>query len=181
MKTIKTLLVEDDHDYALLLKRFLADKSIAEFKVLRADCLVQAEQFIQKDKPDIILLDLNLPDGQGLKTFVQMIRHSPEVPIIILTGNDDHEIAIKAVQDGAQDFLVKGKFDKNLLVRSIHYAIERRRLLKELETARRGDEFRANHDDLTQLPTGSYFTTACVRQLRRQKDITTNLPYYFWI
>ena len=92
-----------------------------------------------------MLLDLSLPDSQGLETFAKVYAHSPTVPIIVLTGNDDHDLALKAVKSGAQDYLVKGRLDRELLLRAMRYAIERKRYQLQLER-------QANYDALTGLP-----------------------------
>ena len=92
----------------------------------------------------MILLDLALPDSQGLETFFAMHAHAGDVPIVVLSGYDDEATAIKAVQAGAQDYLVKGQVNDNLLVRSIRYAIERSRRHRAEEALRdTSEEFRA--------------------------------------
>jgi DNA-binding response OmpR family regulator len=78
---------------------------------------------------DLILLDLTLPDSQGLETFTRVYQQSPDTPIILLTGIEDEELAIQAAHQGAQDYLAKGQLlDIRLLMRSIRYAMERSRL-----------------------------------------------------
>jgi DNA-binding NarL/FixJ family response regulator len=85
------------------------------------------------------LLDLGLPDSQGLNTFIKFKAHFPDIPVIIFTGIDDEQLAARAVQEGAQDYLIKGAYlsqgdaGKNLLVRSIHYAIERHQIQAALQ------------------------------------------------
>src|SRR5205085_4254465 len=93
----------------------------------------------------LVLLDLSLPDSHGLETFAKVYAHSPKVPIIVLSGNDDQQLALYAVKSGAQDYLVKGKIDRELLLRAMQYAIERKRYQEELER-------QANYDGLTGLP-----------------------------
>ena len=92
-----------------------------------------------------MLLDLSLPDSMGLETFAKVYVHSPAVPVIVLTGNDDNNLALAAVKRGAQDYLVKGRLDRELLLRSMQYAIERKRYQLQLE-------HQANYDALTGLP-----------------------------
>ena len=84
---------------------------------------------------DLILLDLGLPDSFGLDTFSKVYSHSPRVPIIVLTGLDDSDIALKAVSEGAQDYVVKGDFSGRLLEKAIRYAIERQKLILKLQEA----------------------------------------------
>jgi PleD family two-component response regulator len=87
--------------------------------------------------------------------------HSPKVPIIVLSGNDDQQLALYAVKSGAQDYLVKGKIDRELLLRAMQYSIERKRYQEELER-------QANFDALTGLPTATCCTTACARRCSRR-------------
>lgn len=79
----------------------------------------------------MVFLDLSLPDSRGLDTFSRVYAQAPQVPIIVLTGLDDEQVAVQAVRKGAQDYLVKGYVDSNLLVRAMHYAVERKRALEE--------------------------------------------------
>jgi signal transduction histidine kinase len=88
-------------------------------------------KYLNQEKPDVIMLDLGLPDSQGLETFSKVYTQAAEVPIVILTGLNDFEHAVTAVKAGAQDYLVKGEVDGATLVRSLRYAIERKQKLKE--------------------------------------------------
>ncbi len=88
---------------------------------------------------DIILMDMDLPDGSGLGGGQYFTERCPDVPVIVLSGNADKALAMRAVESGAQDYLVKGRFDKDLLVRAIGYAIERKRALARLLEAPRFD------------------------------------------
>lgn len=85
---------------------------------------------------DLILSDLGLPDSTGIDTYIKLYEKTKTIPIIILSGNKDEELALSAVRKGAQDYLVKGEFDSNLLQKSIKYAIERHKLYRELEQAK---------------------------------------------
>ena len=125
---LKILLIEDNITYSSLLKRILFH---ADIIVESAESLEQGIHLAQEHSYQAILLDLGLPDSQGLNTFTRFKAHIPNIPIIITTGSDDERLAARAVQEGAQDYLIKGTYlthgdaGKNLLVRSIHYAIER--------------------------------------------------------
>src|SRR5208282_1122947 len=88
-----------------------------------------------------ILLDLSLPDADGIDTLVRAHEHSPKTPIVVMTGHDDEALAVRAVRAGAQDYLVKGRVDGDLLVRSIRYASERGRAVEALE--RREEHYRS--------------------------------------
>lgn len=127
----KILLVEDDKGDSLLIRKILAVEK-SRLAIDSIGTLEEGRIYLKENIPDIILLDLSLPDSSGLETFnlIQDIRK--EIPIIILSGLDNKEIATKAVKLGAQDYLVKGYFDGKLLLKSIRYAIERNHLKKEL-------------------------------------------------
>ena len=112
---------------------------------------------LSQDKFDIILVDLSLPDSHGFETFEKINTTWPEIPIIVLTGNDDDDLAGQAVKAGAQDYLVKGEFEHQLLIRSIRHALERHRLLSELKAARIAERFLAHRDTLTNLPNRQLF------------------------
>lgn len=129
----KILLIEDNPGDARLVREMLSGVKDSSFN-FEIECVPSISiglGRLVKEKIDLILLDLSLPDSQGLDTFFKMRRRAPEVPIVVLSGLDDVTLSIEAVKNGAQDYLVKGQIDGNLLMRSIRYAIERRRLEKE--------------------------------------------------
>ncbi len=125
---IKILLIEDNPGDYLILKKMLKETEYTTFKLTHSLKLKDGLQILQNNKFDVIILDLNLPDSEGLDTFLQILSKHPELPIIILTGLSDEEMGVNAVKQGAQDYLVKGEFNGKLLARSINYAIERKRL-----------------------------------------------------
>ncbi len=133
---VKVLLVEDNPADADLLQETLADAGSGRFRLTHVARLGEALELLRKEGFDVILLDLTLPDSEGLDTLVRTVRQTQDVPIVVMTGSDDDELAIAAVKAGAQDYLVKGQVDANLLTRAVRYAVERRRLLAELEQAR---------------------------------------------
>ena len=120
------LLVEDNPVDARLIEIYLQDDQII-FDTEKFDQLEPAKRFIEKNFVDVILLDLSLPDSRGLQTFLTLKNIAPWLPILILTGLDDRELANEAVRSGAQDYLVKGKFDGIILKQAIRYAIERKK------------------------------------------------------
>jgi DNA-binding NtrC family response regulator len=132
-KPIIVLLIEDNVDDALLLRKSLAGAMKVPYELKHVDGLSRGMQCLAGGEIDVVLLDLGLPDGRGISTFSVLHKHSPDVPVIVLTGHDDEELAIEAVQKGAQDYLVKGKVDGGLLRRSIRYAIERQKLSTQLK------------------------------------------------
>ena len=125
---IKILLVEDNPGDFRIIQQMLKESEHTLFELIHVPKLEAGLKLLEDSKFDIVILDLNLPDSEGLDTFVQVLSKHPELPIIILTGLSDEEVGIDAVKKGAQDYLVKGEFNGKLLVRSIHYAIERKRL-----------------------------------------------------
>jgi PAS domain S-box-containing protein len=139
---VNVLLIEDINGYSSLLKRILFH---ADIIVDIADSLEIGLQMAAQNTYQAILLDLGLPDSQGLNTFTEFNAHLPDIPVIIFTGNDNEQLAARAVQQGAQDYLIKGTYlsqgeaGKNLLVRSIYYAIERNQIQAAL---------RREHDSL---------------------------------
>lgn len=125
----KILIVEDDKYLAHGMGLWLKARG---YYVVSATRFSEALERLAEGGIDLVLLDLGLPDSQGLDTYSKVHVQAQETPIVVLTGLNDEKIAIKAVQEGTQDYLVKGEVDSKLLIRSINYAIERHRLLTEL-------------------------------------------------
>ena len=125
-RDIQVLLVEDNPGDARLIRESLKDAGAGDLKIHHVDRLTAALRSLQRDHFDVMLLDLSLPDGDGLGTVLQAQTGAPEMPIIVLTGLDDEDLARQALRDGAQDYLVKGRSDGHLLARAVHYAIERK-------------------------------------------------------
>lgn len=121
------LLVEDNPGDVRLLQVMLAEAGAARFTVTQAGQLSIGLQRLGEGRAQVVLLDLSLPDSQGLDTLVRMHAEAKGVPIVVLTGLEDEALGIKLVQVGAQDYLVKGQITGPLLVRALHYAIERKR------------------------------------------------------
>ena len=153
-KSLRVLLVEDNPSDALLVREMLADAYSIDCKLTHIDRLSKWHEIAGLHIFDVILLDLSLPDTEGLATLVKMHALLPSVPIVVMSGLENEDVAIKALQEGAQDYLVKGRVESDLLVRSMRYAIERKlseeELLKayeELETRvqeRTSDLIKAN-------------------------------------
>lgn len=140
----RILLIEDDPDDVWVMRSLLGDRWDGPFELVHVELLSAGMRRCAEDVFDVILLDLTLPDSHGLETFIAMHAHAGGMPIVVLSGYDDEMTAIKAVQAGAEDYLVKGQVNDNLLVRSIRYAIERnRRNQMEAELADTSEEFRA--------------------------------------
>ncbi|MDB6150035.1 MAG: protein of unknown function, putative Histidine kinase [Chthoniobacter sp.] len=124
---IHILLIEDSEDYVAFLRKLLGTAVEATFTVEHVSSLNAAIARLTGPPPDLILLDLTLPDSDGLETFIRIMEAAPEVALVVLSGTQDVALAIETVQLGAQDYLVKGHVDNHLLIRAAQYAIERKR------------------------------------------------------
>ncbi len=136
---ISILLVEDNPRDVALLKEMLSEVNTVQFELTHCNMLSSALTLLSKRSFGIILLDLSLPDGNGLDTVVSTHAAVPNVPIVVMSGLGDEELAVRALHEGAQDYLVKDQVDSNLLIRAMRYAIER----KQAE-----DALRKAHDKL---------------------------------
>jgi putative two-component system response regulator len=128
----RLLMFEDNPGDVTLIREQLS-KSGDFFEILSFDLLSQGLEFLVTNHVDVVLLDLGLPDSQGLNTIEMVMAKNSSVPIIILTGLDDEKIAMEAVRRGAQDYLIKGSASIEILSRIIHYSIERKNAEKELK------------------------------------------------
>ena len=129
---IRVMLVEDNPGDALILSEMLREIYGNQFELINFKQLNDGLNHLKEDF-DIILLDLNLPDSHGIITFQTMKKNAPDLPIIILTGLNDEDLAINIVSEGAQDYLVKGQIDKQHLSKSIKYSIERKNIENQLQ------------------------------------------------
>ncbi|MBI2191245.1 MAG: response regulator [Planctomycetes bacterium] len=153
---IKTLLIEDNAGDARLMAETLAEVRDVRFDMKCVGRLSEGLDRLASEEVDVVLLDLFLPDGQGIDTFLRAHRQAPEVPIVVLTGYDDENMAVQAMHEGAQDYLVKGRLDRNLLLRSIRYAMERNQMLERLnqsvrERAAQAAELERSNERLQEL------------------------------
>jgi len=136
---LSILVVEDNPGDARLLVEHLREAKADDLRTEQVDTLAAALQRLSADRFDLVLLDLTLPDARGLKTFGAVHAAAPEVPVVVLTGMEDDGLALQAVRDGAQDYLVKGQVDGHRLLQAIRYAVERQRLLERHRTAGEAD------------------------------------------
>ena len=132
-KQIKVLLVEDNPGDAFLIQDQFRRLTENKFQLIHVVLLEQAIISLETDNFDVILLDLLLPDSQGLETFLSIKAKAPEIPVVVLTVIDNEELGVQTVRQGAQDYLFKGQVAGELLVDSLHYAIERKRIQEELK------------------------------------------------
>lgn len=171
-RTIRVLLVEDSPGYARLIQEMLRDADTVRFDLSYANCLADGIAFLNGGSPDVVLLDLSLPDSTWPGTLLDVLAKAPDVPVVVLTGFDDSEMAVQAVQSGAQDYLVKGHIDTNLLVRTIRYAIERQRMKMELRAL-------SLTDDLTGVYNRRGFMTLAEQQLKMANRMRVRLLLLF--
>ena len=125
-RALRVLVVEDNPGDARLVMRMLRDADDPPVDVVAAVDLAEAIAGLGFGDIDVALVDLWLPDSQGLETFRDLHRRFPALPIVVLTGMDDENVALAAVHEGAQDYLAKGRITAATLLRSLRYAIERR-------------------------------------------------------
>jgi signal transduction histidine kinase len=126
-KVLRVLMIEDDKYYFEFVKQLLVRRTNPKFELKRAASLQEAISHLQEEIPDVILLDLNLPDGNGLSSLAKVRESSANCPIVVLTSSDDNTLGLAAITSGAHDYLVKQNVGNDSLVRCIRYAIERRR------------------------------------------------------
>jgi PAS domain S-box-containing protein len=126
-KDVKILLIEDNPGDVRLIREMLAEAAYVSFELESANRLSTGLKRLAKETPDVILLDIGLPDSQGLDTLKKVYAKTKTVPIVVLTGLEDESVGIEAVQRGAQDYLVKGQIEGKVLWRVINYSIERKR------------------------------------------------------
>jgi len=148
---IQLLLVEDNPGDSRLVREML--REVSDITVAGVDSLAAAEGHLASREVDVALLDLGLPDSQGLDTLARVRARYPALPVIVFTGLDDEDVALKAVKAGAQDYLVKGRFDEYLLTRAIRYAVERHRAEVALHESE--DRYRTLFNE---MPVGVYRT-----------------------
>jgi DNA-binding response OmpR family regulator len=129
-KTKKILIVEDDEKFARVLSKQLVKN---DYIVYHSGKLSDFFKTAKDVEFDLVLLDLGLPDSSGLETYEKVSKVVSDIPIVVLTGLDDEEVAVGAVKKGAQDYLIKGEVDNRTLLRSLNYAIERSKLLFRLK------------------------------------------------
>jgi diguanylate cyclase (GGDEF)-like protein len=146
----RLILIEDNPGDAVLVREMLRSSWPGDFAFHHFDRISAAREDLLMSGATCILLDLSLPDAHGLEAVERVQSFAPEVPIVVLSGLDDEELALRAVQGGAQDYLIKGRVDDQVVSRSVRYAIERKRA--EVALAHQ-----ALHDALTGLPNRALF------------------------
>ena len=133
---INILLIEDNPGDTRMIRELLAEAKGISPVLLCADRLSSGIQQLRDGGIDVILLDLSLPDSQGFDTFIKLRAHSMRLPVILLTGIEDEELGMKAVREGAQDYMVKGSVTSPSLARAVRFAVERQKTLAASANAR---------------------------------------------
>lgn len=169
---IRVLLLEDDAVDRQLFVRALKRSADCRFEVHAIDRLSALSSAVEHTRPDVVVLDLNVPDSRGLDTFLDARRHLPRVPCVVLTGLNDRSLGMLALQQGAQDFLVKGEFSPTLLERALTHAIARSQLVQVVASA-------ALHDELTGLPNRILFADRLQSALRRASRHSERMALIF--
>src|SRR5579872_6821598 len=139
---IKALLVEDSPSDARVIQELLRQNGGRQVVVKLADRVATAFESLDSEKPDLLILDLTLPDSKGLATFRRMHAKAAAVPIIVLTGLDDIDMALETISEGAADYLLKSDLSGGLLMRVVRYSIERKRIEESLRRTEQELEFK---------------------------------------
>ena len=135
-------LVEDNAGDARLIQEMLREPPVTQYRLTHSTSMDQLLESLEREPIEVLLLDLGLPDSQGMDTFHRINSRAPGLPIVIFSGAEDEELASIAVSSGAQDYLVKGRINSFLLKRAIRYAMERKRTDEEIRTLNRDLERR---------------------------------------
>jgi DNA-binding response OmpR family regulator len=158
---IRVLLIEDNAGDARLFREMIRDAGGGRFAVEIVDRLAPALAALERGGIGVVLLDLSLPDSAGLDTFCTVHGRFPEVPIVVLTGNDDETVAVRAVEEGAQDYLVKGRVEDYRLVHALWYALSRHQRLQRVV-----DELRTTSTSASPVRSSSDCSDGCPRPRR---------------
>jgi diguanylate cyclase (GGDEF)-like protein len=163
---IQVLLIEDNPADALLLREAVREDALSSFEFTVAESLSSGLELLRDKQFDVVLLDLGLPDSQGLKSFEMVHSAFPEKPVVVLSGSADQRMALEAVQSGAQDYLVKGDTGWEIASRAMRYAIERKRMEERLH-------FMATHDVLTGLPNRQLFHDRLAHAIKLSRRLSS--------
>ena len=175
-RPLRVLLVDDNPgDRDLACDRL--EQAGGHFEVRTAACLREALEQLGQGPVDVMLLDLGLPDCQGIETLRQLQAPVPEIPIVILTGAEDDRMAHEALSAGAQDFLAKSWTDANLTARSLRYAVERKQLQLQLERERRSRE--AEREEAAHGSFAAIASSSVTARLFGQKSLREGSPTAF--
>ena len=169
---MNVLIVEDSPGYAALVHALLEEAAPGEFDLVVVSRLSDAVTLLLGGGPECVLLDLGLPDAEGLEALAQVRTAALDAPIVVLSGSDDDDMAVRAIHEGAQDYLVKGSVDGRALARAVRHAVERKRIQAALA-------HQALHDGLTGLPNRTLFFDRLRQALSRVERTNTHLAVLF--
>ena len=170
-KHIKVLLIEDDSVVAQFIEEMLNKHSAGTFGVHWEDTLEKGINYLKQSDSDVVLLDLSLPDSKGFDTLSAVHREVLYVPIVVLTGSDDAKLAVKSLQHGAQDYLIKSEVTPNLLIRAIQYAIERSRIEEALAKSRDELEERVKKRTIELFEVNEHLKSEIEERKRQQRKL----------
>lgn len=157
----KMLIVEDNPGDARLLSEMLNEQNLHNISLKHVECMADAERYLLLESVDIILLDLGLPDAQGPEAVRRAHAAAPRVPLVVLSGLDDESMAVQALKEGAQDYLIKGQIEPRELLRALHYSMERKNI----------------EDVLFEEKERAQATLACIGDAVICTDISGNITY----
>ena len=182
---MKILLVEDNPGDARLMQEMLKEAGAGKYELSVAGTLDSALDRLRKEAFDAVLLDLNLPDSHGIITLKSIQGNASQIAVVVITGLSDDAVAIESLRIGAEDFLEKGKFDGSLLVRSLRYAIERKRVEKALHESKEMSHvlFISSREAIMTLEPPSWKFTSCnpaTVQMFKVKDEAEFISYEPW-
>lgn len=168
----KILLIEDNQEYAWMLELKLARSFTARYEIVQVQQLGQALASLEESIFDVILLDLTLPDSQGYASFARLSMAAPHTPIVVMTAVNDQALALQAVREGAQDYLVKGDIENSQLERALLFAIQRHRTVENLRRL-------SMIDELTGLLNRRGFLTLARQQLKIARRAQRELVLFY--
>ena len=171
IETVNVLLIEDNPEHTELVAQLLAKSDTTQFLLYTADTLAQGLARLGDGGIALIILDLQLPDSDGLETFIRTIEVNPDIPLVVLSGQQDVSVAIETVQLGAQDYLVKGHFDNQVLIRALQYAIERKRVQLQLERVNEDLEKRVSERTAALQDTNSKLRQEVAERVRIEETV----------
>ncbi len=160
---IRVLLIEDSDVDAMFVRRLLESNPELPLKIDQATRLEEAIQFLRSADYDVAMLDLSLPDADGLESFDQIRALDARLPVVVFTGSEDEDLALTAIESGAQDFMAKGHVTGQMLFRSLRFAIARQRKVMGFQAA-------ADTDPLTGMPNRRHLESRFAELLSQSKQ-----------
>ncbi len=176
---MRVLLVDGNDNDVSLIEAMLYKAQYSDLQLTRVGSLSEALGALDENLFNIVLTELSLPDSHGFGTFACLQEQASDLPIIVLSNNEDEGLAARAIKHGAQDYLIKGHFNDDSLVRAIRHSIERQRITVEMQSAWGGEQHLAYHDVLTNLPNRLLFCDRLSQALAHAKRYNGLLAVLF--